>query len=156
VNPIDDAADDAADGGGVERATREMSILDQGVLRELSEELDLRFVGKSAPPAVPLGVINDDSTSVGSVHFGVVYGIGVSPETTIREKDHMVGDWLPWSQLCEEAASGANYETWSSILLRSLAAEDIRAAHAGESQSHKSSATRALKSAGAVLGGSAS
>ena len=93
--------------------------------------MDLRFVGKSAPPAVPLGVINDDSTSVGSVHFGVVYGIGVSPETTIREKDHMVGDWLPWSQLCEEAASGANYETWSSILLRSLAAEDIRAAHAG-------------------------
>jgi predicted NUDIX family phosphoesterase len=104
------------------------SILDNGVLRELNEELTLRWMDGAPSAPVPLGFLNDDSTPVGSVHFGVVFAVSVSPSTAIRETDRMTGEWAAWSRMRQEAAAGANYETWSAILLRSLTAEDFNAA----------------------------
>jgi predicted NUDIX family phosphoesterase len=126
LNPVDAGvvnyeSDDAA-------REAKASVLDKGVLRELNEELTLRWMDGAPSAPVPLGFLNDDSTPVGSVHFGVVFAVSVSPSTAIRETDRMTGEWAAWSRMRQEAAAGANYETWSAILLRSLTTEDFNAA----------------------------
>jgi predicted NUDIX family phosphoesterase len=150
LNPVDQG-NPAREGAA--RGAPSASVLDEGVLRELSEELEIRYVGSKAAPPEPLGVLNDDSTPVGSVHFGIVYALAVSGDTTIREKDHMTGDWVPWSRLREEAEAGAKFESWSSILLRSLTSADLAEVGAAiHPHSQRSAAPRTSPGLGARAG----
>lgn len=104
INPVD-KGDNLAD------------IIARAMNRELQEEL---WLETNQQPAF-LGLINDDSNSVGSVHLGMHYVLEVETRTGIRETDKMTAVWLSFPQL-EDLRP--RMETWSQILLPALARVD--------------------------------
>ena len=71
-----------------------------------------------------MGILNDDSTEVGRVHFGLVFRLRLAPgeKVAIRETLKMRGGWGRlagpdglWQDL-------ERFETWSRILLEAQAA----------------------------------
>jgi predicted NUDIX family phosphoesterase len=82
-----------------------------GLLRELEEEID-------APPAVAegvVGLINDDTTPVGSVHLGIVHVFDLpAPRAALRDPALTSGGFAP---LAELATASEQFETWSQFLL---------------------------------------
>ena len=98
-------------GGHINPDTPE--LLD-GLHKELEEEVnvagdyDLTFVG----------ILNDDTTDVGSVHLGAVYVLDAhDANVSIRETDKMTGRWVPAAELPEFRE---RMETWSQIVYDSL------------------------------------
>jgi predicted NUDIX family phosphoesterase len=98
-------------GGHVNPDTPE--LLD-GLQKELEEEVnvagdyDLTFAG----------ILNDDTTEVGSVHLGAVYLLEAhDANVTVRETDKMTGRWVPQSEL---ASLRDDMETWSQIVCDEL------------------------------------
>jgi predicted NUDIX family phosphoesterase len=90
--------------------------LDRGLEREWNEELVADFV----PAFVPVGLLNDDTTDVGSVHLGVVYvaDAGGRP-VAIRETDKLSGGFVGTGVV----ASGIEHlETWSRLVFEFLTA----------------------------------
>jgi predicted NUDIX family phosphoesterase len=86
---------------------------EEGMLRELKEEVDLD-AGK--PPAVAL--INDDSTDVGYVHFGVVHVLPVTHEKIVSRRSGIVApEFIP---LADAKKDLSVYETWSKLCLEHL------------------------------------
>ncbi|NUN47281.1 MAG: phosphoesterase [Candidatus Brocadiae bacterium] len=89
-------------------------IVERGLKRELEEELHL-------PPGYawrPVGCLNDDSTPVGSVHFGLVYVVDVETEdVAVRETDLMEGGFRDAAEL---PALSERMETWSRFLVENL------------------------------------
>lgn len=94
-------------------------VFAQACERELQEELLLPEGAHL--PLTPLGVLNDDTTEVGSVHIGIVYHLDAQDlEVAIRETDAMAGDFESHDTLQALAASNeAPFETWSALLLQS-------------------------------------
>lgn len=87
-----------------------------GLTRELHEELELS--GALAEVNV-LGLINDDTNDVGSVHLGVaVEAVADGIEVTIRETEAMTGRFVT---LAEAQALREGMESWSQYLLDALA-----------------------------------
>ena len=85
-----------------------------GMLRELTEEVAVRggFVERF------LGLINDDSTPVGSVHLGVVHLFDLDrPDVTAREAGIAATGFAPVAEL---AADPDGFETWSRFVLAEL------------------------------------
>jgi len=89
----------------------------QGLMKELEEEVhvagdyDLTFVG----------ILNDDTTEVGSVHLGAVYVLDAhDPNVTVRETEKMTGRWAALSELPELRE---RMETWSQIVYDSVLCE---------------------------------
>ena len=78
-----------------------------------------------------LGLINDDTNPVGAVHVGLVQILEVEGAVRVRETEQLEGLFVPLAELLEELAAGANYETWSSLILPHLG--DVLAA---ESPTH--------------------
>jgi predicted NUDIX family phosphoesterase len=85
-----------------------------GLHKELEEEVhvagdyDLTFAG----------ILNDDTTDVGSVHLGAVYVLDAhDTNVTVRETDKMTGRWCPASEL---PALRDQMETWSQIVFDAL------------------------------------
>ncbi len=67
----------------------EKNILEAGMMREWSEEVD--FKGSLLKKELE-GILNDDSRPVEQVHLGLVYNFqGDSPEISIKETDKMEG-----------------------------------------------------------------
>ena len=100
INPIDEVAD--------------KDVYTAGLLREIQEELVLE--GKTK--ITTLGVINDDSNSVGEVHLGVVHLIELDNDNVSANEDCMCDlKFLTKEELLEEEAS---LESWSSIVLNEL------------------------------------
>ncbi len=98
-------------GGHVNPDTPELM---DGLQKELEEEVgvagdyDLTFYG----------ILNDDTTDVGSVHLGLVYILEAhQPTVTVRETDKMTGRWADAGEL---AAVRDRMETWSEIVYDSL------------------------------------
>ncbi|HUR80274.1 MAG TPA: NUDIX domain-containing protein [Thermoanaerobaculia bacterium] len=88
-----------------------------GLHKELEEEVnvagdyDLTFTG----------ILNDDTTEVGSVHLGAVFVLESHDENvTVRETEKMTGRWATRAEL-EERRAGL--ETWSEIVLDALLAK---------------------------------
>ncbi len=104
VNPCDALGPDGA---------RLADPLPAGIRRELAEELVL---GPHDDPC-PLGLINDDSNEVGAVHVGLVLMLEARGPVAVREADVLEGDFQPVAELRRQAAEGANFETWSRLLL---------------------------------------
>ncbi|MCA9563154.1 MAG: NUDIX domain-containing protein [Myxococcales bacterium] len=98
MNPVD-----RRDGHSAVRAT---------LMRELEEELCIPAIASERF----VGVINDDTSAVGSVHLGIVFQVEVdSPESvTVRETDALDGRWYSRQEL--EELRG-HLETWSVFLL---------------------------------------
>jgi predicted NUDIX family phosphoesterase len=88
--------------------------LDGGLRREWAEELEADFV----PPFRLVGLLNDDTTSVGSVHLGVVYvADAAGRRVTIRETDKLTGRFVDRAGVAEVAA---DLETWSQLVFEQL------------------------------------
>ena len=90
--------------------------IDAGTRREVEEELTVR--GKYEVQRI--GILNDDSNPVGAVHVGVVQVITVQGSVEIREKEQLEARLVTTDELKAMLAQGANFETWSSLLIRRL------------------------------------
>lgn len=84
--------------------------------REIGEEL--RIEGSYTVRAV--GILNDDSDPVGAVHVGLVQVVQVRGSVAIRERDQLEGSLVPPSELSRLVAEGANFESWSRLLVDSI------------------------------------
>jgi predicted NUDIX family phosphoesterase len=91
--------------------------------RELTEEL--RFGDLPLPAPRLLGLINDDSTEVGSVHAGLAYVLDLPlPVATARarvgigEISKMRGGFTHLVGCAELWQNPAQFETWSQLLIR--------------------------------------
>jgi len=90
-------------------------IVERGLQRELDEELEIRAETKIRP----VGYINDDSSPVGSVHFGLVFEVVAATEDVrVRETELMEGGFREVSELLPLAE---RLETWSRFLVENLA-----------------------------------
>src|SRR5258708_2620662 len=84
-----------------------------GMRREVKEEIDIE-----AAEETTVGVINDDSTEVGYVHFGVVHIMRVAAETVAGQRSGIVGpEFIPIGEAVKNAAS---YESWSRLCLENF------------------------------------
>jgi predicted NUDIX family phosphoesterase len=95
-----------------------------GMRRELKEEVEID-AGKEAAVAV----INDDSTDVGLVHFGVIHVMhSVSEEIIGRRSGIVAPEFVSVSDATKDLSA---YETWSRFCLENLDALCSKAAAAG-------------------------
>ena len=85
----------------------------EGMQRELKEEVAIDEVKEAA-----VAVINDDSTEVGLVHFGVVHVMHVANETAAGHRSGIVGpEFIPIDEAIKNASA---YESWSRFCLENL------------------------------------
>jgi len=98
-------------GGHINPDTPE--LLD-GLQKELEEEVDVA----GDYDLTFAGILNDDSTEVGSVHLGAVFVLDAHDENVqIRETEKMTGRWVPRAELSRVRE---DMESWSQILYDSL------------------------------------
>jgi predicted NUDIX family phosphoesterase len=90
--------------------------LPAGTRRELEEELAVRGVYEVRT----VGWINDDSNPVGAVHVGVVQLVHVRGSVEIREKEQLEGRLSSLEELGALLDQGADFETWSKLLVPRL------------------------------------
>ncbi len=84
-----------------------------GMRRELMEEVAVAAVEDAA-----VAVINDDSTEVGYVHFGVVHIMQVPDEAVAGRRSGIVGpEFVPVPEALNEPAA---YESWSRLCLEQI------------------------------------
>jgi predicted NUDIX family phosphoesterase len=95
-----------------------------GMRRELTEEVAVDGVHD-----VAVAVINDDSTEVGRVHFGVVHVMHVDHEKVAGRRSGIVGpEFVPIPEATKDMSI---YESWSSLCLAQLDVLLEKAAAAG-------------------------
>ena len=95
-----------------------------GMRRELREEVAIDE-GKEAAVAV----INDDSTEVGCVHFGVVHVMHLANETIVGRRSGIVGpEFIPMTEAVKDPSG---YESWSRFCLEHLESLLSKAAASG-------------------------
>ena len=96
----------------------------ESMRRELMEEVAIDEVNEAAVAA-----INDDSTDVGYVHFGVVHVLSVTNEDVAGRRSGIVApEFVP---IAEAVKSAAEYESWSRFCLENIDSLLARAAAAG-------------------------
>jgi predicted NUDIX family phosphoesterase len=84
-----------------------------GMRRELMEEVVVDEVKEAA-----VAVINDDSTEVGYVHFGVVHVMHVTNENVAGRRSGILGpEFIPIADALKEPSA---YESWSRFCLEHL------------------------------------
>src|SRR2546421_9723871 len=85
----------------------------EGMMREVKEEVAIEQVNEAA-----VAVINDDSTEVGYVHFGIVHIMQVADEKAVGRRSGIVSpEFIPITEAVAEASS---YESWSRLCLENL------------------------------------
>jgi predicted NUDIX family phosphoesterase len=91
-----------------------LQAFQEAVKREVCEELAVQ----GAFDARPVGLINDDSTEVGRVHFGVVHVLFRTPEQ-VKKNEQVITqmEFLPVASL---KAKREQMETWSQLCLDNL------------------------------------
>lgn len=97
-------------------STRDRALFTEGARRELAEELVLEGTWH----VEGVGLLNDDANAVGAVHVGLVQVLHLDGSVNIREEDVLEGNLVPTEELRRLRASGANFETWSSLLIDRL------------------------------------
>lgn len=91
-----------------------LQTFQDAVKREVCEEL----VIQGEINARPVGLINDDSTEVGRVHFGVVHVLFCKPEEV--KKNEQVITQVGFIPIEELKAKREQMETWSQLCLDNL------------------------------------
>jgi predicted NUDIX family phosphoesterase len=94
--------------------TTGLQAFQDAVRREVCEELAIQ----GAFDARPVGLINDDSTEVGRVHFGIVHVLFRTPEK-VRKNEQVITqvEFVPIEEL---KAKRGQMETWSQLCLDNL------------------------------------
>jgi predicted NUDIX family phosphoesterase len=88
-----------------------------GLRREWAEELEADFV----PEFTPVGLLNDDTTQVGSVHLGIVYAADAAGRpVAIRETHKLEGAFVTTDEV---AAVRDRMETWSQLVFDALTSD---------------------------------
>jgi predicted NUDIX family phosphoesterase len=96
----------------------------EGMRRELMEE-----VGIDAGHEPAVAAINDDSTEVGQVHFGVVHIARVPDENVASRRSGISGpEFIP---IAEAVKDPSGYESWSRFCLENLDVLLLKAAASG-------------------------
>ena len=96
----------------------------ESMRRELMEEVAIDEVKE-----VAVAVINDDSTDVGQVHFGVVHVMRVENEDVAGRRSGIVApEFIPVSQAVSDPSG---YESWSRFCLENLDSLLSKAAASG-------------------------
>ena len=96
--------------------SRGRDLLARGARRELEEELVIEGTYRIDS----VGFLNDDSNAVGAVHVGLVQVLHLDGSVKIREEDVLEGKLVSADELKALAETGANFETWSSLLVERL------------------------------------
>lgn len=108
INPVDGPDGEQSD------------VIEAGTARELDEELNLG--GERRLEAI--GLINDDANPVGAVHVGLVQVLYLAPgeaqHASVKEVDVLEGTLVSPSELRRLRDEGANFETWSRMLVEHL------------------------------------
>jgi predicted NUDIX family phosphoesterase len=87
----------------------------EGMRRELMEEVAIESADDTA-----VALINDDSTEVGMVHFGVVHVARVADDNVAKRRSGIVSpEFIPISEAVKDMSS---YESWSRFCLENLSA----------------------------------
>ena len=94
--------------------TFNMQAFQEAVKREVCEELTIQGEFN----ARPVGLINDDSTEVGRVHFGVVHILFCTPEQV--KKNEQVITQVEFISIEELKAKRGQMESWSQLCLDNL------------------------------------
>ena len=98
LNPVDDGQDPLTD----------------GLRREWSEEL----ISDWEPQFRLVGLLNDDSNPVGSVHLGVVFEVeAAGRKVEVRERDKLTGRFATEAEV---RAAWDRMETWSRLVASQL------------------------------------
>jgi len=100
----------------------------EGMRREVREEVEVEEVGESA-----VAVINDDSTDVGYVHFGVVHVMQVANENVAGRRSGIASP--EFIAIPDAVKDASNYESWSRFCLENLKVLLAKAATAAVSKS---------------------
>lgn len=102
----------------------------RALARELREEL--RLPAGELPQPRFLGLLNDDSTEVGSVHAGLVYRVDLpwpnplaDKQIGIRETGKMEGRFTHLVEFFKLWQDDAPFESWSSVLVRAGVVDDV-------------------------------
>ncbi len=96
----------------------------ESMLRELKEEVDIDEANQTV-----VAVINDDSTEVGYVHFGVVHVMHVADESVAGGRSGIVSpEFVPFAEAKKDPAG---YESWSRFCIENLDLLMDKAAAAG-------------------------
>jgi len=96
----------------------------EGMRRELMEEAAI-----DQEPEAAVAVINDDSTDVGAVHFGVVHIMPVADENVAGRRSGIVSpEFIPMADAVKDTSG---YESWSRFCLEHLDRLLARAAASG-------------------------
>ena len=91
-----------------------LQAFQEAVKREVCEELSVQ----GSFDAKPVGLINDDSTEVGRVHFGIVHVLFRTPEKV--KKNEQVITQVEFVPIEELKAKREQMETWSQLCLDNL------------------------------------
>jgi predicted NUDIX family phosphoesterase len=96
----------------------------EGMRRELMEEVAIDEIKEAV-----VAVINDDSTEVGYVHFGVVHIVHVADENVAGRRSGISGpEFVP---IIEAVKDPTGYESWSRFCLENLNVLLAKAAASG-------------------------
>lgn len=111
INPVDGVPPRHTDPGDAD-------LLDAGCRREIEEEIEI----PGGFGLQTVGVINDESDDVGSVHFGLVHLARCETNAvTVRETEQLRGEFAPVAALQEQdRAEPGRFETWSAMILPHL------------------------------------
>jgi predicted NUDIX family phosphoesterase len=91
-----------------------MQAFQDAVEREVCEELSVQGEFN----ARPVGLINDDSTEVGQVHFGVIHVLRCQPDQ-VKKKEQVITQ-MEFIRIDELKAKRDQMETWSQLCLDNL------------------------------------
>lgn len=130
VEPVDEDGRDRPD-------TAAATFFERALARELSEELLLPSDLTLRPRL--LGLINDDTTSVGEVHAGLAYCVDVPAPASeakelfgVREVSKLRGGFAHLADLAELWQTPEQFESWSRFLIEAGLIGDM-----GQTPSHR-------------------
>ena len=98
-------------GGHIEKMDDAKNPIHSSMLRELEEEV---YIDGDINLKV-LGYINDDSNSVGKVHFGVLYLIETNSDVTPKDAEIASGRFMDINELEKICSSNQAVDGWSKI-----------------------------------------
>jgi predicted NUDIX family phosphoesterase len=108
LNPVDETQVNLSQQPDLSRG----DVISATMYRELTEELYVHGLSTIEP----IGYINDDTTTVGQVHLGIVYRIDLTHEgaAKVREIEVLTGGFQSWNNV---AKLRDRMESWSVFLM---------------------------------------